>query len=71
VTADEYERRFAARSGVTVAELHAWGRHAEPCPGAPDCEYARCEGWIMGHPWEDAIVEDQLRGALAEYERPS
>jgi hypothetical protein len=41
MTADEFERAYAARSGVTVAELRALGRVVVPC----DCDYELCEGW--------------------------
>lgn len=57
VTADEFEAAYAERSGITVGQLHAQGRYAEPC----DCGEDGCEGWAMGHQWEDAIVEDDLR----------
>lgn len=57
LTAAEFEAGYAARSGVTVAELHRCGLYPERCDcGAPDCR-----GWKMGHPWEDAIVEDEMR----------
>jgi len=54
---DEFEAQYAARSGVTVAQLHAYGRYAEPC----SCGNDECEGWAMGHQQEDAIVEDEIR----------
>jgi transposase InsO family protein len=60
-TAEEFEAQYAAASDVTVAQLHAWGRYAERC----DCGERYCTGWAMGHQWEDAIVEDQLRGAAS------
>jgi hypothetical protein len=56
-TAAEFEAAYAAASGITVAQLHAYGRYAEPC----DCGEAFCTGWAMGHQREDAIVEDALR----------
>lgn len=45
-TADEFEARYAARSGpwVTVEFLHAQGWRAEPC----HCGEDDCEGWAMG-----------------------
>jgi hypothetical protein len=59
-TAEEFEAQYAAASGVTITELHAFGRYAEPC----NCkDNDACEGWAMGHPWEDAITEDWFRGA--------
>jgi hypothetical protein len=57
MTAGQFEERYAADSGITVAELHSWGRYAEECR----CGAGDCEGWAMGHQLEDAIVEDQLR----------
>ena len=57
MTAEEWEAAYAARSGVTVEWLHAHGRWAEQC----DCGDEMCEGWAMGHPWEDAIFEDGRR----------
>ena len=59
MTAGEFEAQYAARSGVTVAQLHAWGRYAEPCV----CDVDMCQGWAMGHQQEDAIVEARLRNA--------
>lgn len=53
----DFERAYAERSGVTVDELHSWGRYAEPC----DCDYEGCEGWAMGHQWEEAICENRMR----------
>lgn len=57
MNAAEFEAAYAERSGVTVEQLHAWGRYAEPC----DCGEPGCEGWAMGHQQEDAIVEDEFR----------
>ena len=54
---DEFEAQYAARSGVTVAQLHAYGRYAEPC----NCGNDECEGWAMGHQQEDAIAENETR----------
>jgi hypothetical protein len=58
--AEEFEAAYAARSGVTVRQLHAWGRYAERC----DCGDPECEGWAMGHQWEDALAADQLLSRL-------
>jgi len=49
----QFEKRYAKRSGVSVEFLHSWGRFAERCR----CEEDHCEGWTMGHQWEDALVE--------------
>jgi len=58
LTAAQFEEQWAARAGVTVESLHSWGRWAERC----DCGEPGCEGWSMGHQWEDAIVINELRG---------
>lgn len=55
MTAEEFEAAYAARSGVTVTWLHQHGRWAERC----DCGEPECEGWAMGHQWEDALTEAQ------------
>lgn len=52
-----FESEYALRSGRTVDSLHDWGRYPEPC----DCGEPECEGWAMGHQWEDAIIEDIIR----------
>lgn len=57
MTSDEFEELYASRSGITVEQLHRWGRYTEPC----DCDDPACEGWIMGHQQEDAIVENDIR----------
>lgn len=51
-----FEYEYAARSGVTVAELHSWGRYAEPC----SCDDEWCEGWNLGHQHDDALFESDL-----------
>lgn len=43
MTWEEFESSYAARSGITVAELHSLGRRAVPC----DCGDDMCEGWAM------------------------
>lgn len=53
-----FEERYAQRSGMTVEQLHSWGRYGEPC----DCGHPTCEGFQMSHAWEDAIVERQNTG---------
>jgi len=57
MTREEFEQAYAKRSGVGVEELHSYGRFAEPC----ECGEPGCDGWVMGHQWEDAIVEDRMR----------
>ena len=54
LAASAFEATYARASGGTVRDLHRFGRFAEPC----DCGWEECEGWQMGHQWEDAIVED-------------
>jgi len=57
LTADEFEAQYAARSGMTVRQLHSFGRYAKPC----HCDSDMCQGWAMGHQQEDAIAEDRER----------
>lgn len=64
MTRDEFEAIYAERSSVTVGMLHDWGRYAERCPHGDDCDVPDCSGWVMGHPWEDAILEDELRSRI-------
>jgi hypothetical protein len=53
---DVFEAEYAASSGVTVEQLHTYGRYAEPC----DCgDGAYCRGWKMGR----LSFEQQLRKA--------
>lgn len=53
MTGEEFEAAYAERSGVTVRWLHEHGRYAERC----DCGGAECDGWSMGHQYEDGIIE--------------
>jgi hypothetical protein len=41
MTAEEFERQYAARSGITVEQLRELGRIVAPC----DCGEEGCEGW--------------------------
>lgn len=41
IDAETFERQYAARAGVTVDQLRAWGRVVRPC----DCGEPICEGW--------------------------
>lgn len=43
MTADEFERAYCERSGMTVEAMHAHGRRARPCL----CDYTGCDGWQM------------------------
>jgi hypothetical protein len=54
---EEFERQYAERAGVTVEYLHSIGRYGETCA----CGAKECEGFAMGHQWEDAIVENSYR----------
>lgn len=54
---EQFEAGYAARSGMTVEALHAWGRYGAPC----DCGEDGCEGWAMGHQWDEALFEEWLR----------
>jgi hypothetical protein len=58
VTADEFERAYAERSGVTVERLRELGRTVRPC----DCGDPGCEGW------QSISVE---RAAEYDAERPA
>lgn len=53
--ADEFERQYATRSGLTVEQLHEFGRYGEPCTS--DCDYPECEGWQMVNRKERAVME--------------
>lgn len=48
-----FEQRYAADSGMTVEQLHYYGRFGAPC----DCGEDGCEGWQMSHAHEDALFE--------------
>lgn len=41
ITAEEFERAYAERSGITVEQLRELGRVVRPC----HCDYEECEGW--------------------------
>lgn len=64
IAARKFAIEFAERSETSVAELRRNGRFPEPC----SCGEPECRGWAMGHAWEDAIVEDELRSR--DKERP-
>lgn len=57
--ASRFEVTYAKASSITVKMLHEWGRFAEPCA----CRTGGCQGWQMGHQWEDAIFDDLTRRA--------
>jgi hypothetical protein len=54
VTADEFERAYAERSGVTVGELRALGRVVRPC----DCGEEGCDGWQSVSQGAAAAIDD-------------
>ena len=43
MTKEEFERGYAERGGISLEQLHAWGRGAVPC----DCGAPECAGWQM------------------------
>ena len=45
VTRERFEADYARESGVTVAQLRAYGRYVMRC----DCGNELCVGWQMGH----------------------
>lgn len=55
ITADEFERAYAARSGVTVDWLREHGRVVVRC----HCDEPECEGWAS-----------MSAEAAADYEAP-
>ena len=57
ITKEEFEKRYAGRSNVTVEWLHQNNLHAVAC----ECDESDCEGWCMarcsdGH--VGVVVED-------------
>lgn len=65
-----FERRTAARKGVSVKQFHAWGRWGAPC----DCDSDICEGfqWLHAHDeWDMEVLcrrglDKWVRGWVAE-----
>lgn len=43
ISKEEFERRYAKQSNVSVEWLREQGFVVKPC----DCEYKRCDGWKM------------------------
>jgi len=41
LTAEQFEREYAERGGITVERLRELGRVVRPC----DCKEEGCEGW--------------------------
>ena len=52
-----FEQRYAHNAGITVEMLHSWGRFGETC----DCGEDGCEGYRIGHQWEEALFENWVR----------
>jgi hypothetical protein len=40
---EDFEAEYAARSGVSIEQIHAHGRGAVPC----ECDEPECLGWQM------------------------
>ena len=63
LTAEEFERQYAERTGVTVEQLREMGRIVAPCY----CDYEGCEGWQSTTPervaheqeWKKRLKGDQ------------
>lgn len=65
-SADEFERGYAKRSGLTVAELRATGRTVQPCHcGEPDCP-----GWQSVKSAELVVPTAQDRVRALREQRP-
>lgn len=54
VTAEEFERRYAERSGISVERLREAGRVVRSC----DCGEDGCEGWQMVSQERAAEIDD-------------
>jgi hypothetical protein len=57
MTAEEFERQYAERSGLTVERLRALGRVVIPCR----CGWNECEGWqsVSKQNAEDPFIRRQ------------
>ena len=53
MTKDEFEKRYAENSGVSVSQLREMGLIAVPC----DCSYEGCHGWKMISPRQMIIFD--------------
>ena len=54
VTAEQFEREYAERSGSTVEEMRACGRVVRPC----NCGDEICEGWQYVSKEHAAEIDD-------------
>lgn len=59
MTADEFERAYAERSGITVEQLRAAGRVVAPCRCGEDI----CEGWQSINA---ELLAEELAGPFAD-----
>ena len=57
MTADQFEKAYAARTKISVRELRSYGRVVRPCT----CDEDGCEGWqsVNSESWEE---DQRLRG---------
>lgn len=60
MTAEEFERQYAERSGLTVQQLRKYGRIVVPC----DCGDPTCEGWQSTTP-ERLKDEQEFRDRIS------
>ena len=56
LTEDQFEKRYAKKSKMTIKQLHKLGLFAVPC----DCGDDICEGWVM-------ITRENLKGHVQLY----
>jgi hypothetical protein len=54
ISAEQFEREYAERAGVTVERLRQLGRMVRPC----DCGDEICEGWQMVSASQAAEIDD-------------
>mgnify|MGYP001558274495 CR=1 FL=1 len=64
ITKEEFERRYAEESHVTLAYLRAYNRIALPC----DCKYKTCDGWYMAYPNQIIQAYEAGQRQIAELE---
>ena len=58
---DEFEREYSARSGLTVAQLHAFGLYAVQC----NCGEGYCQGWQMVYaPTNNSATDAETKMAM-------
>lgn len=55
MTAEEFERQYAERCGISIQHLRDLGRVVHPC----DCDWEGCEGWqSLSHEAANDVVDD-------------